>query len=263
MSGKKLSFDPEAMLKSSLEEISSIDARLVELAGNAAKVLAEATTAVGTVQAPFPTEAMSALVTIITGSDAEAPVITDDSCRLLELAASLTRASVKQATDEAVKAWIAEHKQDTGEGREALLVKRASAVELVGATATMAKSLGLELTFEIPSTPKSGKSGPSVKVSGAQYFRTVNGETTDQPASQNSVSSLAYYHGAKVMGQDNRPSTDEFVKWAAEQGVDVKQATGWTLEGKDVTVGMRVVAPEATTTTEAAEQVVEGEVVAS
>ena len=52
---------------------------------------------------------------------------------------------------------------------------------------------------------------------------------------------MAYYFGAAIMGQDDRPSSDELHKFLVSKGVDVQAGTAWTYKVSDgFTVGMAV-----------------------
>lgn len=95
------------------------------------------------------------------------------------------------------------------------------------------------------STGGTSSGGRAVSTSQATYYRVVNGERTNQPATQNTLSSLVWYQSHHVNGK--RMSVRDFQAWALKtHKVDVKQAKAWSIKLNDsVTVGMEPAKVEA------------------
>jgi hypothetical protein len=156
------------------------------------------------------------------------------------------RAWMDQQVNEYVKAQRAGSADDV----KAMVEARTVLATHAEALRTILEGSGVE---DLPAIPKARKasggtssSTRTVKVSGAQYYRVIDGEHTDQPDSQNTLSSLVYYQSHHFSEDGKRMPTDAFVQWAKSEGVDVKQATDWAIESPSgkVTVGMRVVSAE-------------------
>lgn len=237
--GKTVSIS-EAGLQSNLAEIKSIDEAIGKALGTAAEVRKNALEAVTPTVKITPTpevcEALGLYGDVTTESN-----MGSESIDILALAVENLRAGLKQATDEAVTAWIKANSTDTGEAVTTLVTKRET---LVNQTTAMAQLLGTEVS--IPKAPRTsgGSSSPkSAKVSGAAYWRQHwGGDKEYQSSAQNSVSSLAYYYSEKLTGA--KMGAGPFAEWAmTNHQTDVKQATPWSLTSNGLTVGMDVVSP--------------------
>ncbi len=96
-----------------------------------------------------------------------------------------------------------------------------------------------------------GSGGPrnrSANKSHQRWYRIVKGERKDQAPSQNSLSSFAYWHGAKLMGvvnQDGTTNNGKGVSSAAleqflRKGITDSLAKSWSVEVDGVTYGMDI-----------------------
>lgn len=74
----------------------------------------------------------------------------------------------------------------------------------------------------------------------AHFYRIVDGVRKDQSDSQNTLSSFAFYHGAKMTGSDERVSTADLTAFLKTQGVDSPMGKPWSIEVDGVTYGMDV-----------------------
>lgn len=159
--------------------------------------------------------------------------------------AETIKSAADQAMDEAVTAYLAKQKDETGASLTGLRETFKAKSEQAKAVQTMLIAVGVDGAAEIafPSLKGTGKVG-SAKVAnskGQQFYRIIDGERRDQPASQNKFSSMAYYFGAAILGQDERPSSDELHKFLTAKGVDVAAGTAWSYDVSDgFTVGMDV-----------------------
>lgn len=155
------------------------------------------------------------------------------------------KARMSQIMDEAVTAKMAEDKTATGADLSALRDLFKTKREAALAMQTLLVSIGIDdaATVAIPTLKGTGAvgTGGTSKVSGQQFYRVVEGTRRDQPTSQNKFSSLAYYFGAAIMGQENRPSTGELEAFLVSKGVTPKGGTAWSYQvSDDFTVGMDV-----------------------
>lgn len=75
----------------------------------------------------------------------------------------------------------------------------------------------------------------------SRFYRVVNGERKDQSDSQNTLSSFAYYHGAKLMQVDERPSTAALTEYLRKQlGIDSPIGKSWFFTVDDIGYGNEV-----------------------
>lgn len=121
----------------------------------------------------------------------------------------------------------------------------------VEALLKVAPAFGVEVDdVELPSLRAGRSSGsrsatPRRKGKFGHYYRIVSGVRHDQPASQDTLSSFAWYHGHNALGGDrpkNSVKVDEFTKWLSDHGVDSPMGKAWSVEGADGnTYGMDVI----------------------
>lgn len=111
---------------------------------------------------------------------------------------------------------------------------------------------------ELPSLRASRSSGsrPATRRKGkfAHYYRLVNDERIDQPASQDTLSSFAWYQGHKILGNGGKIGSvkaADLEAWLKDHGVDSPMGKAWTVEGADGnTYGMEIVDPATDTSEE-------------
>lgn len=133
-------------------------------------------------------------------------------------------------------------KSGDGTNIDALKELYATKRETLNAMLIVAKAMGVEVDgVEIPqlraaratSTPrKSGKYG--------QWYRIVNGVRKDQSNAQNSLSSFAYWHSAKMFSAE-RLGAGPFEAALRAAGVESPMGKSWALEINGVTYGMDVI----------------------
>jgi len=93
-------------------------------------------------------------------------------------------------------------------------------------------------------------SRPTTKRSGkfASYYRIVDGERKYQPASQDTFSSFAWYHGQKILGNGGKIGSvkaAELEAFLKDQGVDSPMGKPWDVVGADGnSYGMDVTTPD-------------------
>jgi hypothetical protein len=155
-----------------------------------------------------------------------------------------SRAELDQQIEEAVNGWMQANKDSSAEGRDALIAQREDLVGKVTAFAKVMVDLGL--LDEAPDVPKRpGARGPSTTPMAAnasfQVYSVIDGKHRDQSNSQNSISSLAFYHGAKLLKSADKVSTAQLKAAirAAGQDPEVK-GSDWEVTLPGGVVGNKV-----------------------
>lgn len=161
----------------------------------------------------------------------------------------------EQAANEAVTVIL---KGQNDEGKlDALREQYKAKRELCEAYVTVLTSMKIDVSdVEIPMLR--GSTGPrtsSAKTSKGRWYRIVKGMRKDQPDSQNTISSFAYYHGAALVGTPGEGSTangkgvptDVLEKWLTKNVTEGASPIGrsWSVEVDGVTYGMDVVPDKA------------------
>lgn len=134
---------------------------------------------------------------------------------------------------------------------EALKAQYDSKRQLVEAMLIVCNAQGIDVEGIVIPALRVGRppGSTSTRRSGSKYghfYRVVDGVRKDQSESQDTLSSFTYYHGVKLMQQDDRPSTAEVTAFLKTHGVDSPMGKAWTLDvidadGKTVTYGMEIV----------------------
>lgn len=134
---------------------------------------------------------------------------------------------------------------------EALKAQYDSKRQLVEAMIVLCKAQSIDVEGIVIPALRVGRppGSTNTRKSGSKYghfYRVVDGVRKDQPESQDVLSSFTYYHGAKLMQQDERPSTDQLTSYLKTHGVDSPMGKAWSLDvidadGKTVTYGMEIV----------------------
>lgn len=173
------------------------------------------------------------------------------------------KANAEQALDEAVTGHLRKSKDDSAEGLTALRETFKSKAETAAAIQTMLVSLDVAgaKDISIPTlkgTGKIGTGGGSSKANtkGQQFYRVVNGQRLDAPASQNKLSSMAWYYGAEigVPNPDSNKTKDGFKGCSSKalkdflksKGIENAETVDWTYKVSDTfSVGLEIQAQEA------------------
>lgn len=135
---------------------------------------------------------------------------------------------------------------------DTLVTKRKEIAAGIEQVATVLVQFGVMSELPtIPAAPSgvkgaSASKGRGVKVSGAQYYTIIGGKERAPMASQNSLSSIAYYRGADVLdmldetdGAHNIPAS-QLLQAIENAGQDPKAATPWEIELPGGKIGMRL-----------------------
>lgn len=222
-----VSLDPE-LIEVGLYEIALIDGQLTALAGTQAERLAKAKAAV------LPDLNTDLEVLITPG--------TSVSAAMAHLQASMD--DLNQMVEEAVNGWMTSNKDASAESRDALVAKREDLVGKVTAFGKVMVDLGL--IEEAPDVPKRpGARGPSTTPMAAnasfQVYSVIDGKHRAQSASQNSVSSLAFYHGAKLLKSADKVSTAQLKAAIRAEGQDPEvKGSDWEVTLPGGVVGNKV-----------------------
>lgn len=212
--------------------------------------------AAGTQAAILKAAGLDSLNEAVTFPDDMAPVT--DSETLADLASWLVDANEWAAQVHAEARDTLIKSRSTGSDDSAALREEfATLKQAVEAFLVLAPGLGIAddtlSTYVIPDLrgSTSGSKGTrTVKTSGVQYGRVVQGVDTPQSDQQNSMSSMCYYHwhkpgmpwGSKKEG--SKPTTDEFRKFLADTAgrpVDTMDSQPWECEVGGVTYYLRVI----------------------
>ena len=222
--------------ESGLYELAVLDNQLVELAGTQAQRLAEA-------RAIVDEQAATIMVpdVLLSGS------IADQKAALDNVVAEYT-----QWLDESVAAVMQVSGSATKEGRDALVEARDSLTKKIAAFHSVLTDMGA-ITTELVLPKRPGVRGPSStsgsKVNAAFQFYTIldqDGKRRDQSGQQNSLSSINFYHGKKLLKQEAGKTSTEQLRAAVKscgQDPDVK-GTSWQVQLPGGIVGLDVVAVE-------------------
>lgn len=159
----------------------------------------------------------------------------------------------EQVANEAVTAILKAQGDDTS--LDAIKAQFDEKRTFVEALLKVAPAFGVSVDdVELP-TLRAGRSSASRPTSRRKgkfghYYRVVSGVRHDQPASQDTLSSFAWYQGHNILGGDrprNSVKADELTKWLSEHGVDSPMGKAWEVEGADGnTYGMEIVDNSAT-----------------
>lgn len=150
--------------------------------------------------------------------------------------------------------------QATGDTYEALKAQYIEAHVAVTALATILnqsdkdRTLGLNVTdIELP-TAKVGTRSPrmSAGVKNVTFYRIVDSVRKPQGDAQDNFSSFAYWHGAKMVGNPAKGSTnqgkgvpvDELESFVRSKGCDSPRGKAWSFEQNGVTYGMDLLSSE-------------------
>jgi hypothetical protein len=237
--------DPKKVIAEGLTELAQIDEVLARQAGTMAQKIARA---------------------IEAQTDRWLPMETDDVFSMLETGQFAIRLGavkdvqeyIGQLANEAVTEWLQANKE-SGEVT-ALRERRAKLVTRLEVLRDMGEDAGLKLPeFVIPADPTKGKGGSSkgggskVSTSNLQFWRSKDGGTTKekQPASQNTLGSLAFYqtkgldeNGNKVDDTKQKMSSAQLEALLVKNGITVDGSWSFTL-ANGVTIGADKVEQEA------------------
>lgn len=155
----------------------------------------------------------------------------------------------EQAANEAVTAILKAQGDDTT--LDAIKAQFDEKRTFVEALFKVAPAFGVSVDgLELPTlrAASSGSRTPGTsrrKGKFGHYYRVVSGVRHDQPASQDTLSSFAWYQGHNILGGDrprNSVKADELTKWLSDHGVDSPMGKAWEVEGADGnTYGMEIV----------------------
>ena len=226
-------------LQSIVSELETIKAEVSKFAGTAAARLNSAR------------EAVKDSVVV----KCEAKLASASHADVLAYAEALVEAA-GQAMDEAVTAHLRKSKDDGATSLTALRETFASKKEAADAMRNLLVQLGIEgaESITVPTLKGTGRvgtgTGKSADSKGQQFYRLVNGERHEQQASQNKLSSVAWYFGAAIVGTDKGSTnsgrgvtTAELTKFLGDKGVTVTAGTPWVYEvDATFSVGMDVTA---------------------
>lgn len=129
---------------------------------------------------------------------------------------------------------------------EALKAQYDSKRQLVEAMLIVCNAQGIDVEGIVIPALRVGRppGSTNTRKSGSKYghfYRVVDGVRKDQSESQDTLSSFTYYHGAKLMQQDDRPSTAGVTAFLKTHGVDSPMGKAWSIESDGVTYGMEIV----------------------
>lgn len=225
-----------------------------EKKGNAAKRLAEATWT-----------ALDERIDVngddspIAGFSGLLPVDTEGTVRLGDLATYVHALDqwAEQQANEAVQAIV--RKAGNVDNVDALVEQYRSGVEKVKAMITLAKGFDVDTKgLEIPalrggSVSTGSQSRRSTSAKRQLFYRLLpGGERRDQSENQNSLSSMAWYYGAKIVGVEQGSSnkgrgvTAKELEEYLRKNIDgFSLGKNWYIEAGDTTYGMDVVEPSA------------------
>lgn len=246
-SGTGVSIDRDSLVKV-IDEIRSIDSRLSEVQGTQAQRLATARLAV--LEQP-------AIANLESRPKAFPNVGTwADVVEFIEGPLASWLAEVEALADEAVTGWLKEHRSASDDEVDKLKEQRSALVEQAKALLTLLPTLGVDVDgLEIPKRSGGGRpvGSRSVKRSGAHFYVVIDGTRKDMAGSQDKLSSVAWYHGAKLCSDcpttnNGRGVQANTLTTAIEKALGGSiPATPWSVElDNGNVVGMEVVEEEAT-----------------
>lgn len=230
-----------------------------EKKGNAAKRLAEATvTALSSVVTLDPD-----VVKLPTSED-----VADGSIRLGDLATYVHALDqwAEQQANEAVQAIV--KASGNVDNVEALVEQYRTGVEKVKAMLTLAESFDVDVKgLEIPamrggSVSTGSQSRRSTSAKRQAFYRLLpGGERRDQSENQNSLSSMAWYYGAKITGVEQGSTNKgrgvtakELEEYLRKNIEGFSLGKNWYIEAGDTTYGMDVVEPTSDNDDQASEE---------
>lgn len=138
----------------------------------------------------------------------------------------------------------------------ALKAQYADKRTLVEAMITLCKAQGFDVSDVVVPALRVGRPVGSTNAPNkpgskfAHFYRVVNGERIEQSEMQNSLSSFAWYYGAKVTettGSANKGKgvpVSELDAYLRKNGVESPMGKPWTIERDGVTYGMSTTEPE-------------------
>lgn len=256
-----------------IEEINSIDGKLVVIKGTASEWLKKGTEAAESTVLKSLFEDDSAYKQAIMAG--LTPMAQASTLGEYISAVNTHKLEVEQLGNELATSWIKAHRTDADESaalrdrREALVVQ-ATAFKVVFSTPAFLAMLGLASADELPEVPSAKaprSSGGSTTKSGASktmtFYRMVGGNRAFQGDTQDKLSSVAWYHfkvrteilRAAIEAQHGK--VDETKPWEGlvrieADAADDKKVHEWTI-GWDMVAQPEAPADEASTDDEAPE----------
>jgi hypothetical protein len=216
-----------------MTELHDLDASLVSLNGTASERIREARSSVDNVLCnwtPIPMQ------------------LEGDASQIMHQL-SIYKDELEHTIKEMVDWCLAQQRHGTQGEREQLVQARDTLVKNIKALCSVAVQMGvwnIDDVPEIPNKPGSrGATSSSTPTHAFQYYTIIDGRRRNQSNHQNSLSSIAYYHGAKLLKLKDRPGVDVLKQQLGAMGCDYNvKGSNWQQELPGGIVGLEVVAIE-------------------
>jgi hypothetical protein len=219
------------LIHTAMEELHLLDGSLINLGGTASERIAAARASVNDVLHMWTPN----------------PIVLDGDANTVLHDLTLYKEDIDHTIKEMVDWCLAQQRQASSGERSVLVEARDSLVKKIKSLSDAAVLVGVWDEDDVPAIPNKpgarGATSSATPTHAFQYYTIIDGRRRNQSNHQNSLSSVAYYHGAKLLKLDDRPGVDSLKQALTACGCDYNiKGSEWQQQLPGGIVGLEVIA---------------------